>query len=261
MRKRMNNAARPPLTGRQIRDGMAIHFLNQIWSKHHKGYVFLAAMDRGTGKWIDHAIKIDNIEDSSAKFLHSYSPEFYELFYCPNAFSDSRRLREFVLPSSFAWCDIDDADPNAFVPLPSVLVETSPGRFQGVWNFVGKMPVDRCEAVSRAFAYDHGADRTGWSATKMLRLPWTVNHKPRYSRPSVKLLRLDRAPIRTWPEVLRSHHRAVIAANRIAQLAPAELNRNIDRPPKSLIWKYRRRLAPFPSNLIRNPLSFWEDRS
>jgi hypothetical protein len=69
------------------------------------------------------------------------------------------------------------------------LIETSPGRFQGIWKFEGRAKAADAELYSKALAYNFGADKNGWSATKYLRIPGTKNHKASYDLPTVKLVR------------------------------------------------------------------------
>ncbi|WP_439492021.1 DNA-primase RepB domain-containing protein [Bosea sp. (in: a-proteobacteria)] len=261
MPKRMNDDARPRVTGRAIRNSMAARYLNEIWSEHDSGFVFAAAMHRERAQWKEVPFSVSRSWIDLSEIFDKFPSEEYNLYFCPNAFSEMKRRREYALPSSLAWCDIDGADPDKFVPPPSVLVETSPCRFQGVWKFVGKMPVERCEAVSRGLAYRHNGDRNGWSVTKLLRVPWTINHKPQYRRPPVKLLRFDQSRIMNWPRVSPSHQSAVIAANAADSAVNKEIGRQLETPPKPLISKYRRHLPPMARSLIMNPLTFYSDRS
>lgn len=98
------------------------------------------------------------------------------------------------MPSRYAWCDIDDADPDAYDPQPNILWETSPDRFQGIWMWRDVSPGDIAEQVSRNIWAKDGGDKGGWSVTKMLRLPGTINHKPEYLKPVVTLQVYDPRP-------------------------------------------------------------------
>ncbi|WP_460988004.1 DNA-primase RepB domain-containing protein [Sphingobium sp. TomTYG75] len=98
------------------------------------------------------------------------------------------------MPSRCAWCDIDDADPDVYDPQPNILWETSPDRFQGIWLWRDVSPGDIAEQVSRNIWAKDGGDKGGWSVTKMLRLPGTINHKPQYRKPIVTLQVYDPRP-------------------------------------------------------------------
>lgn len=68
-----------------------------------------------------------------------------------------------AMASRCAWCDIDDADPDAYDPQPNILCETSPGRFQGIWLWRDVSPGDVAEQVSRNIWVKDGGDKGGWS--------------------------------------------------------------------------------------------------
>lgn len=192
MAKTMNDAARP-----QIWIVRAVGFLKKIWAVHEAGWVFLATRDPRTGRWRDIPIDLtaDVAKVATGIFL-SHDREDFDLYFCPNAFSRVSRKAEFSKRTSWAQVDIDDADVSEFSPAPNVLIRTSPGRHQGLWLNADLMTVGKAEALSRELAYRYGADRSGWSTTKMLRIPGTINHKPQYDGPRVRLLVSDFTPQR-----------------------------------------------------------------
>ena len=185
----------------------------RIWSRHHDGFAFLAA--RRDGRWIETGFPIDG--DGIEDFFTNHSFRLCDLYYCPNAFSRKRRLGVFALPTPYAHCDIDAADPAAFDPLPTLLTETSPGRFQGIWEFSKTVEPTQAEAVSRALAQN--GDRGGWSVTKMLRVPGSFNHKDMYDLPVVTVIRDLRTPIAIWPESTKA---PVALRGPIGRLCPRE---------------------------------------
>ena len=75
----------------------------------------------------------------------------------------------FALPTCYAHCDIDAADPALFEqPPPTIPIETSPARTQGnSWEFTTAVEPKVAESVSRALTRQYGGDPGGWSATKM----------------------------------------------------------------------------------------------
>lgn len=163
-----------------------IEFLKEIWGGHKRGYVFLAASIQG-GFWRERALKIPIDWDLVNDFFDQFPSSSHNIYFCPNSFRIAERKASLAFQTDMAWCDIDDADPNLFVPKPTILIETSPNRFQGIWKLSGIVTARKAEALSKFLAYEFGADKNGWSATKYLRLPFTLNHKPQYSLPCVKL--------------------------------------------------------------------------
>lgn len=72
--------------------------------------------------------------------------------------------------------DLDYADPKMMQFDPSVLVQTSKGRYQAYW----KLSEDHYdhEGLSRKLTYSiHNADKSGWSLGHKVRLPGTFNYK------------------------------------------------------------------------------------
>lgn len=175
-----------------------IQFLKEIWSDHKKGYVFLAA-SMHDGFWQERPFKIPIDWDLICNFLDEYQSTSHNIYFCPNAFRIAERKASFAFQTDMAWCDIDDADPNLFVPKPSILIKTSPNRFQGIWKLSGMVTARKAEALSKFLAYEFDADKNGWSITKYLRLPFTLNHKPQYDLPRVKLIDFTGKKHEPWP--------------------------------------------------------------
>lgn len=89
------------------------------------------------------------------RFFRDHSRWDYNLYFCPNPFSNDRRKKKFARPTRLGWCDIDEVDPYAFRPEASLITETSPGRFQGFWLWDGWHSVEEAEGYSRSLADRH----------------------------------------------------------------------------------------------------------
>jgi RepB DNA-primase from phage plasmid len=229
---------------------IALAFLEQIWAMHPSGFVFLAARTLD-GRWIEKGFHVRFGARAIEKFLKDHDPNTHDLYYCANAFSSRKRLAEFALSTRFAWCDIDGADPNAFRPQPSVLVETSPRRYQGLWKFATAVKPARAEAVSRHLTNTYHGDRGGWSITKMLRLPGTLNHKRAYDVPRVKVLRSDERVISAWPKVKMAERREAPTG----EIDPTKFDAD------AVIQKYKAALAPNRRRLMQHTSVQNRDRS
>jgi hypothetical protein len=109
-------------------------FLKRIWEAPTPDCWFFVSTSRpGSDSWRDHAIASEDINGELRAFLKRHSRWDYDLYFCPNAFSEPSRKKRHALRSKVGWCDIDDSDPDDYEPVPSIVWETSPGRFQGVW--------------------------------------------------------------------------------------------------------------------------------
>ena len=173
----------------------ATRFLIRLWDYEPESNTFLSTRKRGSGAWRTHPIKGDR-KEGIRKVLKNHPTDHFDIYFCPNAFSEPRRLKEFALPSRYAWNDIDDYNPLLFQPQPNILWESSPGRHQGLWIWRNAAEGLTAEQYSRNLWNQFGGDSGGWSITKMLRLPGTINHKPNYAQPFVRLIHYDATPQR-----------------------------------------------------------------
>ena len=169
----------------------SIAFLEQLWDYPVQEYTVMGV--KSGDWWKDLYIKGDRAR-RIAEILTDYPPSKYDIYFCPNAFDRPSRKTPYALPTNYGWCDIDDNDVSRYDPQPNILWETSPGRFQGIWIWREPAEGKVAEQYSRNIVYKQGGDHGGWSITKMLRLPGTINHKSDYNRPIVMLRAYDRRP-------------------------------------------------------------------
>jgi RepB DNA-primase from phage plasmid len=172
--------------------------VERIWSRHSKGYGFLAA--RRGELWIERGFPVTG--RGVEEFFERYRYRLWDLYYCPNSFKRARRLGMYAYETPFAHVDIDTGDPTVFDPPPTILTETSPSRFQGIWEFATAVEATKAEAVSRHLTRTYGGDPGGWSATKMLRIADSFNHKPAYDLPEISIVRDTGTPIEAWPDAV-----------------------------------------------------------
>lgn len=100
-----------------------------------------------------------------------------DIYFCPHGFNRrARQKTEAVLPK-LLWADLDYSDPRdnpLFKGLkPTILIETSKGRFAALWRIDKTMKED----FNKALTYFVEADISGWDLTQLLRYPGTRNHK------------------------------------------------------------------------------------
>lgn len=104
----------------------------------------------------------------------------HNVWFCPQLFHSKRRDKAVVKSTACAWADLDECPPDRLHLEPSLLVESSPDRWQGYWIFEREVDPDDAENVSQRIAYEHaedGADRSGWDISQLLRMPYTYNYK------------------------------------------------------------------------------------
>jgi RepB DNA-primase N-terminal domain len=226
-------------------------FLIKVWSgAPSDSHFFLATTDPYGRNWRDHIFNETNLSSSLREFFSEYSRWEYNLYFCPNPFSLDRRKREFARPSRLGWCDMDESDPFAYRPKASCIWETSPKRFQSLWLWDGWHGVEEAEGFSQSLAAKFGGD-TGWSVTKMLRIPGSVNHKAQYDEPIVRLVRINWKEISDRPLIQRCAR-----SSEVNEYANPDL-----LCPNKVFEKYRKKLHLKARALIRHTRVIEKDRS
>lgn len=244
---------KPLATGRSGSDAIeaAIDFVAERWDDYRPTAFTFIGTRRGE-RWRDHAISGNRGLGIAAVFA-DYPPDRNDLYFCPNAFREPQRRTEYALPSRYAWCDVDDADPAGYDPAPNILWETSPGRHQGLWLWRSTVEPGVAEAYSRGLWQRCGGDKGGWSITKMLRAPGTINHKPHYDRPTVRLRAYDDRPQRIprWLLEIKATNPAILSAGI-----------NIDgQDAQSIMRRYRRSVGLSAGSLMMANRVMRPDRS
>ena len=149
-------------------------FLNKVWSES-KGKTFIPYMLNGT--WYEQpAEDFDKIPDGA------------DIYFSVLSFSGARR-KENALPGNWLWADLDETSPfDIEVEIrPTIAWQSSPGRYQALWQLSQEMSAKVLEQTNQLLTYKVGADKGGWSVTKVLRIPGTKNYKYE-DAPDVKLL-------------------------------------------------------------------------
>ena len=228
----------------------SIRFLLNLWDYPADAYTFIGT--RQGDRWRDHPIKGDR-EAQIAAILTAHPADRFDLYFCPNAFVQPQRKASHALPSRYAWCDIDDADPAGYDPEPNILWETSPGRFQGIWLWRKAADGHIAEQYSKNIWVKDGGDKGGWSITKMLRLPGSVNHKPAYAKPVVTLRAYDSRPRRLPPSI-----KAIIASSIPPTVSIVE---PVNGNAVSIMRRYRTRMGLEAGTLMTAKRVMRGDRS
>lgn len=102
--------------------------------------------------------------------------------------SDKNNKKGSIEMLNVLHCEADGARPEYFPVEPSIVNETSPGRFHLFWLLDKPTPAVKVEPLAKKVAYsqrEHGAD-FGWATNKLMRVPGTTNTKPDYDKPKVQ---------------------------------------------------------------------------
>lgn len=232
-----------------------VGFLGRVWKDVPKeSFLFLATTNPDGSKWREHIVRANKVKADLNRFLHRYSRWDHNLYFGVNPFSQDRRQKEYALPTRLGWCDMDASDPDAYRPQPSLLWETSPDRFQALWLWGTIHDVEEAENFSRSLADRHGGD-SGWTITKMLRIPGSINHKTHYDEPFVRMVSQN------WERIAKRPNLTPDRGRNHGELAQAmELN-PYAHDHLDVLRKYRSKLSASARTVIRHKRVMALDRS
>jgi len=159
------------------------------------GFICLVSMLRGKDGKV-------RPEDITQRF-YQYPTEFGEAmarialwsggpdeYLCAHLLSKKRREKDAALPIWALYADIDDAPIPVGDLRPSVLIESSPGRYQGFWFSDRALDPTVAEPLNQRLTIAIGADPSGFDLPQILRPPGSVNHK-RKTPFTVRLVEAD----------------------------------------------------------------------
>lgn len=152
-------------------------FFKLIFGKH-TGYVCIAHKPSTGGMQENYFVYPDELA-RMIEHSESFSLE-NDVYFCPQLLGTKKRNKENVQTTTNLWSDLDLCPPGVLLVEPTVLVESSPNRYQAYWVLDKPIPPEQAEDLSRRIAYYHaddGADKSGWDLTQLLRVPFTYNQK------------------------------------------------------------------------------------
>ena len=151
-------------------------FFKLIFGKQ-SGY--LAIAHRSKNQMFENFFHYPNELPQALEHINNFFLEF-DVYFCSQLFGKKQRKKDNVQDCPNLWSDLDTCPPDELLVTPSVLIESSPGRYQGLWVLDRAIDASEAEDYSRRIAYYHsasGADKSGWDLTQLLRVPYTQNHK------------------------------------------------------------------------------------
>ena len=143
------------------------------------GYVTINSIDDETGALdVQRWISLPNERKFMIRYCELRDSE--DVYLSVAVFSQQHRAKEDPLSTArVVWADADTCAPENFRVLPSIIVQTSPGRWHVWWVLDSTVSAARAEAVAQRISVAHaeqGCDR-GFTRTKLLRVPGTTNTK------------------------------------------------------------------------------------
>jgi len=160
-------------------------FLKDIFSKQcEKGDYFILSVKGPDIKWKDVPIKYgSDIDRRLNDFFKRYPPETFDLYWSPMPYSGPKRRLENALDTKFLAQDIDEfADPDTLDPKPSYIWESSPNKYQGLWELDRYIEEPEYTPFNKSLAEHIGCDDC-FDFPHVYRIPGSVNHKYKNNPP------------------------------------------------------------------------------
>lgn len=223
-------------------------FFKLIFPPGSKGYLciaYISPLKRGDAE--QHFFNIETELPKALQHISNNTRSGKHAYFCPHLFKTKERKKEQVESCPTAWADLDTCDPALLNVGPSVVIQSSPGRFQALWLFDRPIAPLDAEDISRRIAYFHkeqGCDM-GWHLTKLLRIPYTLNYKygDTESAPLVVITSahhrlMRKSDFNSYPE---------IQATRFVHDDMPEMDQE---PPLDIMQRYRTTLNPLAFELF-----------
>lgn len=164
-----------PLVGRDVDVSTFLHSVITT----EAGFLCVPVSDGH--KWLETWHRWPEEEDHVLETVQELRSE-YNVHFSAYLFRESTSDKHNALPSRTIQADLDNADINSLPIQPTVLVQTSPGRYHGYWVLDHELPAATHEQLSRRLTYSIPlCDRSGWPIAKKLRIADTFNYK--YDKP------------------------------------------------------------------------------
>jgi RepB DNA-primase from phage plasmid len=162
---------------------MTASVITRLWARQPGRYFCVSTKG---DRWRDHFFEKRELDDLG-EFIADHRLD--NIYFCPHAFSAPRRIKANAVPPRCLYADLDEVDPRRLRLRPTIAIESSPGRYVGLWRV--NAPIT--ERVNKRLTYHLKADKGGWDLTQVLRMPETWNYK--YNPPARVRVLWDEGPV------------------------------------------------------------------
>lgn len=167
-----------------------IEFLTHIWGNEPVSVFLAVKIDKDNFK-VPSVVQWPDKKDAIADKLLSWSAQKLEAYFSPATYKPNSPNKEKVnvLGSRVLWVDLDGNAGEALdvlpmlqgVPQPTWRVQTGPnGHEHWYWLLDRQIERESFEELNQKLAYALNADKGCWDAGRVMRPPFTFNHKEKY---------------------------------------------------------------------------------
>lgn len=143
------------------------------------GYAAIGSKHHRTGIWNEAILPYPSRLDAISDHIKS-TGRASNMYFCPTILRGTRRNKDNIIISTVIWAELDECSPDKLLIPPTVVIETSPHRYQAYWRLHDPEPALDVEDINARIARYHaedGCDQSGWNLAKHLRIPGTNNYK------------------------------------------------------------------------------------
>lgn len=221
-----------------------IKFVNRVWRMQRQGsaHAFLAFFDD------DHVFTEQHLQYPSEIAKVRLPHGGVDLYFAPHLFRRKRRRNEYAIPGRWLYADLDESDPRRIDQIPpTVAWETSRGRYQALWLLDAEVDPEALADLNQRLTYFTGADKGGWSLTKVLRVPGSISTK-RLDDFKVRLMWWKQSRVYP-PELVQELTKQVKTPNTHAkELGDIKLPK---APPERILRRYGKRVPGRVRKLLK----------
>lgn len=155
-----------------------VEFLDHIYEQQCKVGDYVVLSSKKGPQWRDHPLKYDTtFKEKLVQFFQRYPAHEYDLYWSPMPYSKPNRQISNSIDTKFLAQDIDEhEDPSSIDPKPTYIWESSPNKYQGLWELDRYITEKEYTPLNEALA-KHGGFDDCWDFPHVYRIPGTHNHK------------------------------------------------------------------------------------
>lgn len=155
-------------------------FFKLVFGPDATGYICISILEHTTRRmnnsWFEYPARLEEM----LEFINNSTDTLSHFWFSTALYNEAGTRQKYKIKmSTMIHCDLDECDPRLLLVEPSVLIQSSPGKFQAIWILDRPVAPQEAEDVNRRIAYyhrDQGAD-TCHDAGHLLRIPYTPNYK------------------------------------------------------------------------------------
>jgi hypothetical protein len=114
-------------------------------------------------------------KEKAAEYATNLSEQGHNVYQCPHLLNAPERNKRSASPITCLYADDVPLDYPGKLP-PSVVVQSSPGSYQGYWKLEKPLDAPEAEILNKRLTYAIGADKNAWNLAQPLRVPGTINY-------------------------------------------------------------------------------------